>query len=486
MLRFIQRLMESQVLVRRAIVLLLAILGIYLMVACSPQTASPTPQLTATSTATSTITVTITSTPTPLVVGSASSARRPTRTLTPTPLRATALALTLTRKAALTLTRPIPTATQRRTTTRTPTISPTWFEKIYPSATLRKWPTYTRTPIPTRTPTRTPTFPSGKTAIFQRRQTQTSQAITQTAVAANQLILSKSNGTDPIVVLTASGEIPLLSGLNWFSDENGDGVIFAGGYGPNRQLYIIQPMDTDPYPIPEQPTSDNFQPAWSADNGGWLAFISTVDEYPTLFVMKIDGSEIYQLTDGTRFDSYPSWVPGGNKIVFVSEGTSAAMYSLDVSWLGGQPPVPLPTPVKLSNQAGITVKRSPQYSPDIQNVTWIVYCKIVSGHNRIFVMSADGKTPLADGTTSRQLGGDDVSNESDPSWSADGQSLIFISDHLGNPGDMYTLDMSWLYAGVSPGPLQVPNLVGGATTTMEYSPKFFSEDGSKIVFFRRK
>jgi hypothetical protein len=45
--------------------------------------------------------------------------------------------------------------------------------------------------------------------------------------------------------------------------------------------------------------------------------------------------------------------------------------------------------------------------------------------------------------------------------------------------------MSWLYAGVLPNSLQVPVLVGGATTTFEYSPQYFGADGSQIVFLSK-
>jgi TolB protein len=193
--------------------------------------------------------------------------------------------------------------------------------------------------------------------------------------------------------------------------------------------------------------------------------------------MKDNGSVIYQLTGGTTFESYPSWQPGGRKIIFASEGVNPAnLYSLDVSWLGGATPNPTPAPVQLPNQAGITEKASPHYSPDKD---WVVYSALDANHHRrIFVMSTD-----TTGSTRMQLGGDPTSNESDPDWSPDGKTVIFISDRAGNP-DIYTMDMRFLY---NPDPqhnVPPPHSLNGATAAFESSPVFSPVD-QRIVFISR-
>jgi TolB protein len=295
-------------------------------------------------------------------------------------------------------------------------------------------------------------------------------------VAANQLVLADADGTNPTVLLTASGDIPLLDGVDWFPD--GSGVIFAGGYKPDRHLNINQPLDTAPFPIFTQPTSDNIQPAWSPNTAGWLAFISAVGGHRKLFVMKEDGSVIYQLTDGTTYESYPSWLSGGSKIIFASEEANLAnLYSLDVSWLVGAMPNPMPAPVKLPNQAGIIKKASPHYSPE---KNWVVYSALdANNHRRIFVVSTDTY-----GSTRLQLGGETNSNESDPAWSPDGKTAIFISDRAGNP-DIYTMDMAFLYNRNPENNVPAPKILNGATTTAFEASPHYSPDGSQIVFIRR-
>ena len=59
-------------------------------------------------------------------------------------------------------------------------------------------------------------------------------------------------------------------------------------------------------------------PMYSPD-GMKLAFISTHDGDPEIFVMNADGSGLKKLTDNTAVDAAPSWSPDGGKIVFTSD-----------------------------------------------------------------------------------------------------------------------------------------------------------------------
>ncbi len=77
-----------------------------------------------------------------------------------------------------------------------------------------------------------------------------------------------------------------------------------GGCFPGMMGQQQQTVKTDPVYSP---------------NGMKIAFISTHDGDPEIFVMNTDGSGLKKLTDNSSVDAAPSWSPDGSKIIFTSD-----------------------------------------------------------------------------------------------------------------------------------------------------------------------
>jgi Tol biopolymer transport system component len=84
-------------------------------------------------------------------------------------------------------------------------------------------------------------------------------------------------------------------------------------------------------------------PMYSPD-GLKIAFISTHDGDPEIFVMNANGTGLMKLTDNTAVDAAPSWSPDGSKIVFTSDRSgSFELYSMNSD--GSQQQM-IPTPIE--------------------------------------------------------------------------------------------------------------------------------------------
>lgn len=110
-------------------------------------------------------------------------------------------------------------------------------------------------------------------------------------------------------------------------------VVFAAaavsGCFPNMMAQQQQSVKTDPIYSP---------------NGLKIAFISTHDGDPEIFVMNPDGTGVKKLTDNTHVDAAPSWSPDGGKIVFTSDRSgSFELYRMNAD--GSQQDM-IPTPVE--------------------------------------------------------------------------------------------------------------------------------------------
>ena len=215
---------------------------------------------------------------------------------------------------------------------------------------------------------------------------------------------------------------------------------------------------------------------------GKIAFTARLlNDFWAIFIMNADGTNIQQLTDGTKYDISPCWSPDGTKIAF---GRSVQGFADSTIW------------VMNSDGSGLRqltsggYQTAPAWSPD---GTRIMFDREESGFNDgIYVIDANG--PTGPGTLLFAGG-------FGSSWSPDGTRIVFVSSTLAiavADANTWTV-MATLASGVSPcwspdgskivfsnslGVISVMNADGSGMTSLNVNgdrPNW-SPDGTKIVF----
>ena len=115
-----------------------------------------------------------------------------------------------------------------------------------------------------------------------------------------------------------------------------------------------------------------------------IAFVSERDGNCEIYVINADGSNQKRLTSNPADDAYPAWSPDGKKIVFSSSISRQRTI------------VPKDAEICVMNADGTETKRLtnnntgdglPSWSPDGEK---IVFCSDRDGNYEIYVMNADG------------------------------------------------------------------------------------------------
>ena len=152
-----------------------------------------------------------------------------------------------------------------------------------------------------------------------------------------------------------------------------------------------------------------------------IAFSSTRDGNPEIYVMDGDGGNQTRLTDDPAYDTDPTWSPDGNRIAFVStrDGGNDHIYVMDFDGRNL---------VKLTEELA---NRDPTWSPDGAK---IAFTRKKEGHWQIYVMDADGLNQT-EVTKTGILGWN-----YDPSWSRNGQRIAFVSNRDG-VSEIYVMDV---------------------------------------------
>ncbi len=199
----------------------------------------------------------------------------------------------------------------------------------------------------------------------------------------------------------AAVESPSGSGrIAFVSDRDGDDEIYvmnADGSGV-EQLTFNDSVDGDP--------------SWSPD-GGRIVFVSDRDgdaDVYDIYVMNADGSGVEQITDGCG-NGAPVWSPDGDRIAFTSLGDVFVMYSdgTGVVQLTGNP-----------HESCVSLFFSDRDG---------------DGENELYVRKADGSVELFTDYGSMDWDSADWL----PSWSADGERIVFQS-HRDGDWDIYVMN----------------------------------------------
>jgi len=188
-------------------------------------------------------------------------------------------------------------------------------------------------------------------------------------------------------------------------------VIFVAACGddPERRTPLPQPsaMSPAPEPTPPGPTP----PGPSTVSTGPIAFVSTRDGSPYIYLANADGTAATRLTSGEK----AAWSRDGRSLAFQRSG-GIFVINADGSgerWLGSG--------------------RSPDWSPDGARLVF----DAGNGPDGIFVMNADGsgKTMLLNSEFVQP--GDGIHS---PAWSPDGRRIAFVRSNFEEPWQIYVMN----------------------------------------------
>jgi TolB protein len=157
----------------------------------------------------------------------------------------------------------------------------------------------------------------------------------------------------------------------------------------------------------------NFEPSVSPD-GTRMAFVSSRDGDPEIYVMDIGAGATRRLTHFHREDWGPQWSPDGRHIAFLS-GREGRTRVFVVRPDGTETRA-------VSGSADTGEERDIAWSPDGSALVFVG--RSARGQARIWKVALDGSAPVA--LT------DGASKDDQPAWSPDGKYLVYVSEKAGN------------------------------------------------------
>jgi TolB protein len=170
--------------------------------------------------------------------------------------------------------------------------------------------------------------------------------------------------------------------------------------------------------------ADDFGAVWSPD-GRRMAFVSSRDGDPEIFVKNADGSGLRQLTRNTALDFSPAWSPDGRRLAFASNapGVETEIYRINADGTGR---------TRLTRTPQFVTDSTPAWSPDGR---FIAFSSDRLGvfNVEIFRMRADGT-----GVTRLTRTADNIDDNA-PDWSPSGARIVFSRTGPGGNADLYTM-----------------------------------------------
>lgn len=215
-----------------------------------------------------------------------------------------------------------------------------------------------------------------------------------------KLTYSKLYGAD-------NADVVSMPGSSW--NEVVQRICFACDQTSNDEIWTIKLDGTDLRQITEDPALD-WEPTWSPD-GQWLTFQSNRSGNWEIYKIQSDGKNLTRLTNHSADDCEPNWSPDGEKIVFQS--IRSGKWDIWIMDTNGQ------------NLQNITNSQhedtDPSWSPDSK---YVVFSSDRTGEADIYVINADSTKYLKRVTQHPAYDGA-------PSWSPDGENIVFESTRAG-------------------------------------------------------
>jgi Tol biopolymer transport system component len=242
------------------------------------------------------------------------------------------------------------------------------------------------------------------------------QNVTLGGLAANCSVV----GSNPVSVTVTSGATAQVAFAVACTSvlPVGSAIAFTSLRDGNAEVYVLRAGASFTAVNLTNNAAADSAPVWSHDGLG-IAFATSRDGNDEIYKMNADGSAPVNLTLRAGSDGEPTWSPDGSKVAFVStqsdQGNSVAAEIFVMTPDGSGARTPLTV-----NSGGST---SPAWSPDGAKIAFVT---VRDGNPEIYVMNADGSSPL---NLTNNAAADDH-----PVWSPDGTEIAFLSDRGGSRG----------------------------------------------------
>jgi Tol biopolymer transport system component len=254
----------------------------------------------------------------------------------------------------------------------------------------------------------------------------TSSDATVAAVSAVGVVTGVRPGSATITVRvhgkTASAVVTIVASYSYdllYSDYDNGGL----------QLFALDFSQASATPARLLPAGTWAEEARPSPDGSKITFVGSVDGMQGIYVMNRDGSALKRIVAPLAGPvSSPTWSPDGMKIAFQGStgGTNATRYDIHVVNADGT------SAVNLTAELGYTDQLTPAWSPAFSSGgSRIAFVHRANGVERVWTMRADGsdKKQVTAGVLDLQ-----------PSWSPNGQTIVFSRTNAVNNGDVWLVD----------------------------------------------
>jgi Tol biopolymer transport system component len=240
---------------------------------------------------------------------------------------------------------------------------------------------------------------------------------------------SARDGNNEIYVMNADGSDPFRVTNDPSSDvdpdisPNGGQIVFTSNRTGNNDIYIVGSSGGEPRNLTNHPANDGWA-RWSPD-GQRIVFHSNRDGNFEIYVMNADGSGTTRLTNYPGVDMFPDWSPDGQQIVFRRDQD---IYVMNLN--SGEPPHQL-------------THDSPQFAQMAAwspNGQYLAFMSFREGYCSVFRMNSDG-TEQTNLTPKNPTDPETDWCSRAPSWSTNGQKILFMSFRPSTGGDNEVFSM---------------------------------------------